>query len=186
MAFFNYLILYFFHRLKSDESALKATFFISQPILNVVVDTLEKIVTSSQFQYVLIITNIHPNVYDFDDEHFDELKDKCLVWMRNVNYTCEIIVERFPFACFPVDLNVNTSFFLNPLGRVSQENVISLDSYQRLVKQEISEMHTLASNPAINNDHFRQYYQILSSNEKSELKVIKTRMIINPNSKFKC
>ncbi len=147
-------------------------FFISQPIQNAVEETLEHIISSSLFQYVVIITNIHPKVYNASDEHFDKIKDKCLIWMRNGNFTCEIFVEQFPFACFSNYPNANTSFFLNPLSRVKQENLISLETYQRLVKQEITDIHTLATNPSlVNKDHFRQYYQVLDSDEQKELKV---------------
>lgn len=163
---------------KSEDNGLKAVFFVSQPIRNAVEETLEQIISSSHFQYVLIVTNMHPNEYEFSDDHLDELKDKCLIWMRNGNYTCDIIVEHFPFACFPINPNANTTFFLNPLARVSQENLIGLDTYQRLVKQEITELHTLAANPAsVNKEHFQQYYQILSPNEVAELKVRKSRTV---------
>jgi len=140
-------------------------------------ETLEHLITSNKFQEVLIITNMHPNVYKLDNElDFDELKDKCLRWMcKETNlqsqHTCEIFVKKFPFACFPVVPNGKTMFFLDPLTRINQDNIIDLDTYQRLLKQEIIEMHTIADNPVLVNKEARNYYQILSSNEEAQLRV---------------
>jgi hypothetical protein len=69
-------------------------------------------------------------------------------------------------------------FFLNPLSSwsssINPENfnqVVNLDTYQHLIKQETTELHTLANSSASNTkDHFSQYYHNLNQLELNELK----------------
>ena len=62
----------------------KAVFFISQPLKGVVIDTLKEIIIASRFQFVIVITNLHPELYDeSSNELFDRLTDQCLIWMSN-------------------------------------------------------------------------------------------------------
>jgi hypothetical protein len=68
--------------------------------------------------------------------------------------------------------------YLNPLSSwqsgPNEENfsqIVSFDTYQRLVKQEMNEMHSSANSSASNSkDHFQQYYHNLSKSELSDLK----------------
>lgn len=68
---------------------MKAVFFISQPLKGIVLDTLKDIMRSSKFQYITIVTNVNPSCYGEDsDFYFDEIRDKCLMWMENaVSFT---------------------------------------------------------------------------------------------------
>ena len=50
--------------------------------------------------------------------------------------------------------------------------IVSYETYQRLVKQEMNELHSLANSSAANTkDHFQQYYHNLNQVETNELKV---------------
>jgi hypothetical protein len=73
-----------FDSFQTGGSNVKGVFFISQPLVGSVVDTLKDIVSSSQFQVVYIVTSIHPSSFDMTDEYFDTLKDNCLMWMKDV------------------------------------------------------------------------------------------------------
>jgi hypothetical protein len=69
--------------------------------------------------------------------------------------------------------------YLNPFTSWSsssnEENfnqLVSFETYQRLVKQEMNELHSLANSSAANaKDHFQQYYHNLNQAESMELKV---------------
>ena len=64
--------------------------------------------------------------------------------------------------------------------------VVKLDTYQNLVKQETNELLTSANSSAANKDNFQHYYQHLSADELSELKVfIQTSMILTVSNKIK-
>jgi FtsZ-interacting cell division protein YlmF len=62
---------------------LKGAFFISQPLKGLVLEILKDILTSSKFQYIMIITNVNPRNYDETMDYFDTIKDNCLIWMEN-------------------------------------------------------------------------------------------------------
>ena len=62
---------------------MKAVFFISQPLKGVVVETLKDIIESSKFQFMTIITNLNPTCYNESLDYFDEIKDNCLIWLKN-------------------------------------------------------------------------------------------------------
>ena len=86
--------------LQTGGSNLKGVFFISQPILGAVVDTLRDIISSSQFQVVFIVTSVHPTSFEETDEYFDTLKDNCLIWMKDV-----VSLVGYPAAGLNVDFN---------------------------------------------------------------------------------
>lgn len=73
----------------------------------------------------------------------------------------------------------STLLYLNPFSSwdssSNEENfnqIVSFETYQRLVKQEMNELHSLANSSAANTkDHFQQYYHNLSQGETNELKV---------------
>ncbi len=62
---------------------MKGVFLIGQPLKGIVLETLKDILKSSQFQYIVIITNISPAIYDQTIDYFDQIRDDCLVWMNN-------------------------------------------------------------------------------------------------------
>ncbi len=68
-------------------------------------------------------------------------------------------------------LNPFTSW--NPSSNEENFNqLVSFETYQRLVKQEMNELHSLANSSAANTkDHFQQYYHNLNQAETMELKV---------------
>ena len=94
------------------------------------------------------------------------------------NFTCEIFYEKFPFAFFP-QVNENSSdslFFLNPMSSWSiysdnYNQLVNIDTYNRLVKQEFNELHTINNASSNVKDHFQQYYHNFSINDLTELKV---------------
>lgn len=170
-----------FSSLENGDMNVKAVFLLSQPLRGVVIETLKDILISSKFQFVLIVTNLDPSVYDETPDHFDSVTDKCLFWMSNANYTCEIVLEKFPFVFLPQQLNGNeddnsTMLFLNPLcswSNVDYSNhVTNIDTYQRLVKQEMIELHSSGSGSTANKDDIQHYYTYLGKNEQENLKVI--------------
>ena len=72
-----------FDAFQTGGSNVKGVFFVSQPLVGAVVDTLRDIVQSSQFQVVYIVTSVQPASFDETDEYFDTLKDSCLMWMKD-------------------------------------------------------------------------------------------------------
>ena len=127
----------------------------------------------------MIITNVNPRSYDETMDYFDTLKDNCLMWMQDPNYTCEIFYEKFPFLCLPQHSDT-ALLYLNPFSKWSSLNfvntdnfnqLVGLDTYQRLIKQELNELHTLANSSAANTkDHFQHYYNNFNQTELNDLK----------------
>ena len=100
--------------------------------------------------------------------------------------------EKFPFALLPTQHSQlksqaaaaagssSTLFFLNPLSSWSSSTgalvnqTVSLETYQRLVKQEQNEPHTQAAASAggnvPNKDLYQQYYHNFERNELTDLK----------------
>lgn len=192
-----------FNSFQNGDDYMKAVFFISQPLKDIVLETIKDIIRSSNFQYLTIITNLDPVFYDEDAQYFDEIRDKCLIWMNNANFTCDIFHERFPFACMPHSLSPNPTnnssyqCFLNPLSSWSQNNnlnnfnqIVNVDTYQRLVNQEQHELHTLASSTVANSkDYFQQYYQNFTPDDINELKSLSyslNEMLEHLNAKEDC
>jgi hypothetical protein len=71
--------------------------------------------------------------------------------------------------------------FLNPFVSwsnsqlISEHNqIVNVEIYQRLIKQEMNELHTLASgsNAQANKDHFQPYYTNFGQNEMNELRAL--------------
>ena len=50
--------------------------------------------------------------------------------------------------------------------------IVNIETYQRLIKQEMTELHTLASTSTANKDHFQQYYASFGQNELNELRAL--------------
>ncbi|CAF0750297.1 unnamed protein product [Brachionus calyciflorus] len=158
-----------FSSFENGGQHLKAVFFISQPLRGLVIETLKDIILSSRFQFITIITNLHPNFYGVSQELFDQIRDDCLIWMSNANYTCDIFYEKFPFLM--MTQNSNISLFLNPFSSWNSDSnqIVSIDVYNRLVKQEMNELHLSSTGHASNKDHFQTLYQNFSELEMNEL-----------------
>jgi hypothetical protein len=69
--------------------------------------------------------------------------------------------------------------FLNPLVSWSASpqltdynQIVTVETYQRLVKQEMNELHTMANSTQANKDHFQPYYTNFGTNELNELKAL--------------
>ena len=87
------------------------------------------------------------------------------------NYTCDIFYEKFPFAI--LTQNSDVSLCLNPLSSwslSSSNQLVNIDVYHRLVKQEMIEIHSSTSGNSANKDHFQALYQNLSESEMSEFR----------------
>ena len=46
-------------------------------------ESLKSIITSSQFESVTIITNLHPEDFGEREEYYEQVKQECLSWMAN-------------------------------------------------------------------------------------------------------
>lgn len=77
-----------FSPFENGEEFVKAVIFISQPLRGVVLETLKEIIISSKFQYLTILTNLEPILYDESSDYFDKLSDQCLMWMSNPVRIC--------------------------------------------------------------------------------------------------
>lgn len=62
---------------------MKGVFLISQPLKGATIETLRDIIVTSKFQFIVLITNLHPISYGETDEYIDSLKDNCLTWMKD-------------------------------------------------------------------------------------------------------
>ncbi len=98
------------------------------------------------------------------------------------NYTCDIEYEKFPFVFLPLNtskLPHSTLLFLNPFvswstsASINDYNqIVNVETYQRLIKQEMNELHTLAnssSSQTNSRDHFQPYYTNFGESELNEL-----------------
>jgi hypothetical protein len=71
------------------------------------------------------------------------------------------------------------SFYLNPFSSWSfnssshnNNQIVSMDTYQLLIKQELSETHSLTNNVSNNTqEHFQKHYQNFTKNDIDEIKV---------------
>lgn len=72
-----------FIKFKNGGDHPKGVFLISQPLTGLVVETLRDIITSSKFQFIIIITNVSPLAYGETADFFDSIKDNCLIWMND-------------------------------------------------------------------------------------------------------
>ena len=68
---------------KNGEDLLKGVFFLAQPLKGMCLETLKDIICSSKFQYVIIVTNVNPASYDQTIDYFDQIRDECLIWMKD-------------------------------------------------------------------------------------------------------
>ena len=69
-------------------------------------------------------------------------------------------------------INTFSSWQSSLLNEENFNQLVSFETYQRLVKQEMNELHSLANSSAANaKDHFQQYYHNLNATELNELKV---------------
>ena len=80
-----------------------------------------------------------------------------------------------PTTSVPTTTMLYLNTFSSWHSSLSEENfnqIVSFETYQRLVKQEMNELHSLANSSASNTkDHFQQYYHNLNHIEMNELKV---------------
>ncbi|RNA41962.1 sec1 family domain-containing 2 [Brachionus plicatilis] len=164
-----------FSSLENGGHHLKAVFFISQPLKGLVVEILKDILTSSTFQFITIVTNLHPNFYGISKDLFDQLRDDCLIWMSDANYACDIFYEKFPFAI--LTNNQESNLFLNPLSSWSLNSknfnqFVSIEVYNRLVKQEVTDLHALSPNNPVNKDNIQNLYLSLTESEINEFQAI--------------
>lgn len=72
-----------FSPFQNGEEIVKAVFFVSQPLRDLVIDTLKEILIASKFQFITIVTSVNPASYDESVDFFDQLRDQCLIWMDN-------------------------------------------------------------------------------------------------------
>jgi hypothetical protein len=69
-------------------------------------------------------------------------------------------------------LNPFVSWSATPL-LADYNQIVAVETYQRLIKQEMNELHTLAtSNTQANKDHFQPYYTSFGASELNELKAM--------------
>ncbi|XP_070581895.1 sec1 family domain-containing protein 2-like isoform X2 [Ptychodera flava] len=80
---------------------MKAVFIVSTPLIGQTADIIKDIITASHFQYCIAITTVTAEVHCFartggydaslESELFYGFEDKMLQWMRNMNYTAEVV-----------------------------------------------------------------------------------------------
>ena len=110
------------------------------------------------------------------------------MWMGNPNFTCDLYYEKFPFALMPTNPRApanNVGLFLNPLAswlsvttNESLNQVVSLETYNRLVRQELNQpfsstSSSTGSSNAASNANFDQYYHNFNDSELKEINVSK-------------
>ena len=70
--------------MKKADTHAKAVFLVSQPLVSITLDTMRQIIEASNFKFVTIITSVCPEGFDMPDDYFDDVKQNCLLWMRDV------------------------------------------------------------------------------------------------------
>ena len=73
-------------------------------------ESLKSIITSSQFESVTIITNLHPEDFGEREEYYEQVKQECLSWMVND-------VNRVPFPSISL-LSAEANLFYHSLLRI--------------------------------------------------------------------
>ncbi|XP_064616933.1 sec1 family domain-containing protein 2-like [Liolophura sinensis] len=77
----------------------KGIFIVSSLLFDETADVIKDIIQASSFQYVIVVTSVSPQVHLYaktgalegvDSAVFEQLEDKLLEWMGNMNYTSEV------------------------------------------------------------------------------------------------
>ncbi len=69
-------------------------------------------------------------------------------------------------------MNPFASWSLSTSDTSKLNQIVGAETYQRLIKQEMHELHTLAQSSNSNKDHFEKYYSNFDQTELRELKSI--------------
>lgn len=114
-----------------SASQMKAVFILNSLLEGVTREILHDIIQSSQFQYVVVITAMSTAVHNFtrngvseeDPGFFQQVEERLLEWMGNMNYTAEVF--HIPFG----SVSLGNSMFLMPaFSRLSP--LINTDLHQ--------------------------------------------------------
>lgn len=100
----------------AKESQKKAVFILSSLLEGVTREILHDIIQASQFQYVVVITASSSAVHNYsrtgnsddDSAFFEQVEERLLEWMGNMNYTAEVFHIPFGTIC------LGNSVFLMP------------------------------------------------------------------------
>lgn len=100
----------------AKESQKKAVFILSSLLEGVTREILHDIIQASQFQYVVVITTAGSAIHNYcrtgnsedDPIFFEQVEERLLEWMGNMNYTAEVF--HIPFGT----ISLGNSLFLMP------------------------------------------------------------------------